>query len=80
MYIPRTANAFHGASKRATDIGKIVLIVGPTFGIILRIPASKAFAITNLTPNTDKPIPASNATKNELINTPTIQLLNASPH
>ena len=28
IYIPKTANAFHGASSSATDIGKIVLITG----------------------------------------------------
>ena len=49
-------------------MGKIVLSVGPTFGIMFKEPASKAFAITSFTPKSDRPTPARKATHKELIN------------
>ena len=67
--MPRTAIAFHGSSSNATDIGKIVLITGPTLGMIFSIPARSAFAITSFIPRIDSPIPASKATHIELIST-----------
>ena len=57
-----------------------MLIVGPTFGMIFKTPAIKAFAITSFIPNKYNPIEASIATKIELNKTPAIQLLKALPH
>ena len=70
MYKPNTASAFQGVSSNATDIGKTVLRTGPTFGIILSIPARSALAITNFMPNKYSPIEASIATHIELSKTP----------
>ena len=80
MYNPRTASDFQGVSRRATERGKIVLIVGPTFGMMFKIPAIKALAITSFIPSKYKPIDASIATHIELSRTPAIQLLKALPH
>ena len=48
--MPNTAIAFQGSSSKATDIGKILLIVGPILGIMFNIPASNALAMTSLIP------------------------------
>ena len=77
---PRTANDFQGVSSSATERGKIVLIVGPTFGIIFKTPAIKALAITSFIPSKYRPIETSIATHIELSKTPVIQLLKAFPH
>ena len=77
---PRTATDFQGVSSNATERGKIVLIVGPTFGITFKTPAINALAITNFIPNKYSPIEASIATHIELSTTPVIQLLKALPH
>ena len=71
--------AFQGETNRATDIGKRVPRVGPTLGITFSSPARRALATTNLTPSRDRPMPASSPTQQELISTPPIQLLKASP-
>ena len=63
----------------ATAMGNTVLIVGPTFGITFNSPASRALARTNR-PQQGQGQTAETETARELISTPTIQLLSASPH
>ena len=60
-------------------MGNTVLMVGPTLGITFSTPASKALARTSLTPRSHSAIPQSKNTARELMPTPTIQLLSASP-
>ena len=60
-------------------MGNTVLMVGPTFGITFSTPASRALASTSFTPRSDSVIQQSRNTASELMPTPTIQLLRASP-
>jgi len=66
-YAPKTASGFQKLSSSAIQIGKIPLITGPIFGIILRTIAIKAFETTYLTSNIDRIINDNRPTDNELI-------------